>query len=559
MGSLSPEDRELPQIKNIFPLLRRGIGVHHSGLLPVIKEVIEILFQEGLIKALFATETFSMGLNMPAKTVVFTNVRKFDGDGFRTVTSGEYIQMSGRAGRRGLDDRGIVILIVDDRLEPSVCKEMIFGESDPLNSAFYIGYNMMLNLFRVDGIDPEYLISRSFRQFQAHNSYPEMKRKVEQLEKDKSEIVIEDVETVSEYYYLKMTLEKYRTEYHARITNPLYCVPMLQPGRLISVKDGAKDFGWGVVVNFSKKTLSDAGRTVVYIVEALLNVDATETPNTMERTGPMPAVAGKPSKPKILPFVISLIDHISSLRVYVPHDAYSEESRSTLYKSVCEVEKRFPAGIPLLDPVEDMGIEDDDFKKLVKKIESLEDRLLGNKKLQTASVRQGAKLFQKRVEMEEQIKELKRELRHANDIILKEDLRAMKRVLRRLGYIDENDLIQMKGRVAATISAGDEILLTELIFGGLFNSLTPEEAVAVLACFVTEEKSDDTKGENLPENLAVPFREVQSEARRVVGVMQECKVAVETEEYIQRFKPTLMEVVFAWANVFIHLFCSFLF
>lgn len=72
MDVLSPEDRKLPQVENVLPLLRRGIGIHHGGLLPILKEVIEILFGEGLIKALFATETFAMGLNMPAKTVVFT-------------------------------------------------------------------------------------------------------------------------------------------------------------------------------------------------------------------------------------------------------------------------------------------------------------------------------------------------------------------------------------------------------------------------------------------------------------------------------------------------------
>src|SRR3569623_218280 len=117
----------------ILPLLRRGIGIHHSGLLPLLKEVIEILFQEGLLKALFATETFSIGLNMPAKTVVFTSVRKFDGDNFRWVTGGEYIQMSGRAGRRGLDERGIVILMVDEKMEPAVAKGMVKGSADPLN------------------------------------------------------------------------------------------------------------------------------------------------------------------------------------------------------------------------------------------------------------------------------------------------------------------------------------------------------------------------------------------------------------------------------------------
>ena len=85
----------------MLPMLERGIGIHHGGLLPILKEVIEILFQEGLIKALFATETFAMGLNMPARTVVFSSAKKFDGKDTRYISSGEYIQMSGRAGRRG--------------------------------------------------------------------------------------------------------------------------------------------------------------------------------------------------------------------------------------------------------------------------------------------------------------------------------------------------------------------------------------------------------------------------------------------------------------------------
>ena len=134
----------------MLPMLRRGIGIHHSGLLPILKEVIEILFQEGLVKALFATETFSMGLNMPAKTVVFTSVRKFDGTDFRWISGGEYIQMSGRAGRRGLDDRGIVILMIDEKIEPDVAKGMLVGVTDPLNSAFHLGYNMLLNSLRME-------------------------------------------------------------------------------------------------------------------------------------------------------------------------------------------------------------------------------------------------------------------------------------------------------------------------------------------------------------------------------------------------------------------------
>lgn len=163
---LSEEDRDLPQIQNMLPLLRRGIGVHHGGLLPILKETIEILFQEGLLKVLFATETFSIGLNMPAKTVVFTSVRKFDGISQRWVTPSEFVQMSGRAGRRGIDERGIVIMMVGEEMDPAVAKEIVRGEQDRLNSAFHLGYNMILNLMRVEGISPEFMLEKCFYQFQ---------------------------------------------------------------------------------------------------------------------------------------------------------------------------------------------------------------------------------------------------------------------------------------------------------------------------------------------------------------------------------------------------------
>lgn len=157
---MNEEDRELPQISSLLPLLkyfyytlfyRRGIALHHSGLLPVLKEVIEILFQEGLIKVLFATETFAIGLNMPARTVIFTALRKFDGQVFRYLSPGEYIQMSGRAGRRGLDDRGLVILMMNERIPTENLRGMMNGQADPLHSAFRLSYNMVLNLMRVEG------------------------------------------------------------------------------------------------------------------------------------------------------------------------------------------------------------------------------------------------------------------------------------------------------------------------------------------------------------------------------------------------------------------------
>lgn len=145
IDTLCDSDRKLPQITRILPLLLRGIGIHHGGMMPVLKEVTELLFQEGLLKVLFATETFSTGLNMPARTVVMTSIRKFDGCSFRVASSAEYIQMSGRAGRRGLDDLGVVIVMLSENMEPEQARSMLRGKADALNSAYHLTYHAMLN------------------------------------------------------------------------------------------------------------------------------------------------------------------------------------------------------------------------------------------------------------------------------------------------------------------------------------------------------------------------------------------------------------------------------
>lgn len=119
-----------------------------------------------------------MGLNMPARTVLFTSLRKFDGKDFRWVTSGEYIQMSGRAGRRGLDDKGIVIFIADEKVSPAVGRDIVQGKADPINSAFHLTYNMVLNLIRVEEINPEYMLERSFYQFQNQTTIPDLYKSI---------------------------------------------------------------------------------------------------------------------------------------------------------------------------------------------------------------------------------------------------------------------------------------------------------------------------------------------------------------------------------------------
>lgn len=172
MASLSESDRDLPCVQELLPLLKAGIGVHHGGMLPILRETVEILFGADLLRVLLATETFAMGINMPAKTVVFTSLLKFDGEGERLLRSGEYIQMAGRAGRRGLDEFGFVITIADHRQEVNELRKVMDTTPDVLNSSYRLTFCMILNLIRVESHDPMYIVARSFAQHQRMRSAP---------------------------------------------------------------------------------------------------------------------------------------------------------------------------------------------------------------------------------------------------------------------------------------------------------------------------------------------------------------------------------------------------
>lgn len=140
---------QLPEYINMMKLFEKGIGIHHSGIMPVLREMVEILFDKKYIKVLFATETFAVGLNMPTKTVIFTGLSKFDGGNMRYLQAHEYTQQAGRAGRRGYDEKGVVIHLSNLFNYPYLndYKKMLCGVPQTLVSKFKISYNLLLNLY----------------------------------------------------------------------------------------------------------------------------------------------------------------------------------------------------------------------------------------------------------------------------------------------------------------------------------------------------------------------------------------------------------------------------
>ncbi|KAF2100648.1 ATP-dependent RNA helicase DOB1 [Rhizodiscina lignyota] len=555
ISSLPVEDRELPQIQHILPLLRRGIGVHHAGLLPILKETIEILFQEGLIKVLFATETFSIGLNMPAKTVVFTSMRKYDGVSTRWVTPSEFIQMSGRAGRRGLDERGIVIMMVDEKIEPAIAKEIVRGEQDKLNSAFHLGYNMILNLMRVEGISPEFMLERCFYQFQNTASVAGLEKELHALEAERAAMEIPDEGSVKDYYELRKSLDTYTKDMREVITHPNYCLRFLQSGRLIKIKYKDYDFGWGAVVDWKKRdTKVQEDSTITpqqsYVVNVLLSVASDSTVGTQANSelppGVRPPGPGEKSKMEVIPVLLSCIDSIGHIRIFLPEDLKSPERKNTVRKALEEVKRRFPDGMAILDPIENMGIMDDSFKNLLRKIEIFESRLLSNPLHNSPRLATLYNLYATKVELTNKIRNIKKNITKALSIMQLDELKNRKRVLRRLGFINDADVVQIKARVACVISTGDELVLSELLFNRFFNELSPEQCAACLSVFICEENTKEEP--TLKEELSKPFREIQAQARVIAKVSVESKVPEIEDEYVKKFKHQLMEVVYAWTK-----------
>jgi len=146
----------------------------------------------------------------------------------------------------------------------------------------------------------------------------------------------------------------------------------------------------------------------------------------------------------------------------------------------------------------------------------------------------------------DKIKKIKKDIADALSVAQLDELKSRKRVLRRLGFIDDADVVQLKARVACEISTGDELVLSELLFNRFFNELTPEQCAACLSCFIFEEKSNETP--QLKEELAKPYREIQQQARVIAKISLESKLAINEDEYIKSFKFELMEVVFAWSK-----------
>ncbi|KAI5190319.1 ATP-dependent RNA helicase DOB1 [Nematocida sp. AWRm77] len=550
LNSLREEDRKLKQITGLKDMLLRGVGVHHSGLLPIAKEIIEILFQENLLKVLFATETFSIGLNMPARCVVFTSIKKFDGVSTRFVTSGEYIQMSGRAGRRGTDKIGNVVLALESsvQVDAKQIKQILHGPSNPLDSAFRLSYNTILNILRLDGMDEEHVIRHSFLQFRQEMKGKALIREIDPL------LSAHRAAKAEMEQFLQKRADKDMFEHYFDMHIQLLCAP-----KLLFPNGVPKSL---LVQNRILEIQRIAERSVEIEDSQISCLDITALPrrelcillSARKENEGFIEVFVQGGETESIPVSSILRVSNSTLEFKAPLNSNGmvkkQEFFAEFFKTVSEGQERkyFASGteIPFYCP-SDLGMHKEAQKNLAliqSKCLSLHSEWLSS--LPSSDKEEVWHALNTRsliLSLEEKIKGLNSQKEQTKLIMLNE-YKNKRQILQALGYTANNEVL-MKGKVASEISSGDELLLTEMLFNNEFSSLPPGRICSLLSCIVFDEKTDEI---TLTDQSKEAYKILQATISRVILEFKRLDTTFKDTEYLEKFCPNLMDVVYLWTE-----------
>lgn len=551
---LKKEDRDLPQILKMRSLLERGIAVHHGGLLPIVKELIEMLFAKGLVSVLFATETFAMGLNLPTRTVVFSEIQKHDGNSLRNLNPGEFTQMAGRAGRRGIDETGTVIVMsYTSPIEQVSFKEVALGVPTKLQSQFRLTYNMILNLLRIEALRVEEMIKYSFSENSKQTLLPEHEKKIKELQRQLDSIELYECpccrNDIDKALDATIKYKEYTKDIMKELSNGSAIFRILNVGRLVLFRDNKDCPKLGFIFRNTPKE----HQTVVMTI--------TE-PNTLED-----------GNPNHLPFLSTLPDFVKhNFRAFKETEFYME----SISISQIEIVSAFTLNVPMTDI---MKQEPEAMKKfhsevalilkIVRKLRETKYEKKGSLKIHQAILdrekvkiefaaldclrcKNFAKHFLPRYrqfEIEREIKSLYHLMSDQN-LNLLPDYEQRLSVLKETGFIDHNHNVLLKGRVACEINSGYELVLTELILDNFLGDFEPEEIVALLSVFVYEGRTREDEPPVTTPRLGKGKKRIQEIYQQMLSVYEKHQVPLTQEEaeFLDKKRFALMNVVYEWAR-----------
>ncbi|CAK9813928.1 Helicase SKI2W [Anthophora quadrimaculata] len=561
-------DRQLPQVRLMQELLQNGIGIHHSGILPILKEIVEILFQTGVVKLLFATETFAIGVNMPTRTVVFDSIKKFDGNNFRILHPTEYIQMAGRAGRRGHDTAGMVVVMCPKAV-PHITelKNMMCGQAQNLESKFKVTYSMVLNLRRLnESVTVETMMRRSFKESPTALNHSIYKTELEKVEKELAKLPpLTDLQKQLTNFYRVAT--EY-LEYLKYLKPCIYerhkkAVKCLTPGRVLLISFESHYNKLALLLS----TVQSKGSRQ-YRVLILKNV---ETPKSAEE---------KPSNIKYQKFKESDkwydIVALTKKEIFVPVGIPSDEVLTIAAWNILKITNRqikidcnlilanwerrqisrFQNDPPsetcktAMQELMTMSLDasrdssciqpyvDTNLDKQTLLLE-LQKTVYDTKYINILNFEEQFETVFERNELETKRNKLQLKLSDEGLSLYPEYTNAVA-LLKDLGYIDNDEGVALKGRVALQMGS-NELLITELILKNVLTVLQPAEIVALLSTLVFQQQTD------VKLNLTADLKKSCEVLKKIHADLE----ILEQHYQLATLQPLnfgLVEVVYDWAQ-----------
>uniref|UniRef100_A0A0A9WLI5 Helicase SKI2W n=1 Tax=Lygus hesperus TaxID=30085 RepID=A0A0A9WLI5_LYGHE len=590
VAKLDEEDRNLPQIRTLGSHLVRGIGVHHSGILPVLKEIVEFLFQEGKVKLLFATETFAMGVNMPARTVVFYSIKKFDGGEQRFLLPAEYIQMAGRAGRRGEDTVGNVIIRCPTRdaqeLSIETIESMMTGAPRTLTSQFRVSYRMILGTLTARShITAENMMKQSYHENNEQKKYFQLEdalRIAKDLENKQRTLIHsrykkDYIDRFCQIYNnIDECLKMWSKLREAESETPKF-LKEVQLGKLVKFRCGPVASAIGVIMNITTKPLE-------YMVMGLRNFDRNgilelhpemhESTRWFKFLSMVPLPKQKYSGGELdmrLVFYKIKVDDI--LEIYKDNVNVTSENSAFLIRNAqnaniggrtkCDAELEHicyklhsPTGLKPVDEVSLAKESDFELYQFMKiKEEEVADSLAEfySEQPREDFIEAFAKIF-KWMETVKGKDQLQKEVAEKTMTLYPEYANKME-ILKTMNYVVE-DSVQMKGYMAARISKY-ELVITEMLVRNVIKDLTPEEVAGLMSFIVYQARAPsaqkDDSAEEIPiahglPNLQKAIENTKIIIEEIIDEEKDRNVISEELEDLRKDPFKLTDIMYQWAK-----------
>ncbi|XP_055628497.1 SKI2 subunit of superkiller complex protein [Toxorhynchites rutilus septentrionalis] len=567
LQKLKPPDRILPQVIQVQNCLQRGIGIHHSGILPILKEIVEMLFAKGLVKVLFATETFAMGVNMPARTVIFDSTKKYDGQTSRMLQPAEYTQMAGRAGRRGLDQNGTVIIICKMGVpSESDLRNMILGKPMRLESQFRLTYAMILYLLRVELVTVENMMLHSFREFGKRQKLPESKFELSRMEEKISKLsdLSEHLKPLCQFYDAAVNYLSQWNELMPKMFMSKKIANEMKPGRVLIVTHKHHYNKLAVLLTLAQQERNSV-RYKVLILDHRIPSLVAENLERGELWHRMLSLSA--GNRHFLPegmgghsvIQISVGDIVAVTKQTIKCDPVK-----ILQNWDNRQIPRFrdqPPSSSVLDAIAalseiNMAAVNETNKLEILKFQFNLDQLKQNEELKKARekldlyipytdiadfVHEFAIVFDRK-QLEKKLEDLKYQVSYKS-LSLYPDYCNKLKVLQELRYIDEMQQVAMKGRVACEMGQ-NELMITELVLRNILTDLQPAEIAALLSSLVFQAKTDvEPKMTDTLTKARVLFEEVENDIRYVEQMYSVTDILDK-----DKLNFGLIEVVYEWAR-----------